>query len=178
MVGIRLRLRLRIAWRVLGEKILLLAVAGLCAALPATGQVAQQPASANEQAVWKLETAYWNYVKAADLDGYRTLWHKDFVGWPSSSAQPARKDHITDWITASTDKGVRLQWYSIEPAASQATENIVVTHYWVTAFWADKAGKGEAPETTRITHTWIKTTTGGGWQIVGGMSCPSAKERP
>ncbi len=150
-----------------GERMLLLAITGLCAALPAAAQQ-----SANEQAVWKLETAYWSYVKAADLDGYRTLWHQDFVGWPSSSAQPARKDHITDWITASTEKGLRLQWYSIEPAASQATENIVVTHYWVTAFWSDKTGKGEPPETTRITHTWIKASTG--WQIVGGMSCPSA----
>ena len=119
---------------------------------------------------WKLETAYWNYVKAVDLDGYRNLWHRDFVGWPSSSSQPARKDHITDWITASTDKGIRLQWYSIQPAASQATENIVIVHYWVTSFWADKAGHGEPPETNRITHTWIKT--GDGWQILGGMSNP------
>jgi len=149
---------------------MLLAVVGLCAALPAVGQQ-----SANEQAVWKLESAYWSYVKAVDLDGYRTLWHKDFVGWPSSSAQPARKDHITEWITALAGKGLHLQWYSIEPAASQATENIVITHYWVTAFWADKAGQGDAPETARITHTWIKTGTG--WQILGGMasSPPSGK---
>ena len=66
-----------------GTRSMLLAVAGLCAALPA---VAQQ--SANEQAVWKLETAYWNDVKAVDLDAYRALWHRDFVGWPYSSAQP------------------------------------------------------------------------------------------
>ena len=145
------------------SKWLLLAVAGLCVAFPAVGQQ-----SANEQAVWKLESAYWGYVKAADLEGYRTLWHKDFVGWPYSNAQPARKDHITEWITALTGKGLHLQWYSIEPAASQATENIVITHYWVTAFWADKAGQGDAPETSRITHTWIKTGTG--WQILGGMS--------
>jgi Domain of unknown function (DUF4440) len=155
------------ARQVFGNRMLMLAVVGLCAALPAAAQQ-----SANEQAVWKLETAYWNYVRAVDLDGYRTLWHKDFVGWPSSSAQPARKDQITDWITASTDKGVRLQWYSLEPAASQATENIVITHYWVTAFWSDKAGKGEPPETVRITHTWIKTATG--WQILGGMAAPPA----
>ncbi len=125
------------------QKWLLLAVVGLCTAFPAVGQQ-----SANEQAVWKLESAYWNYVKAADLEGYRTLWHKDFVGWPYSNAQPARKDHITEWITALTGKGLHLQWYSIEPAASQATENIVITHYWVTAFWADKAGQGDAPETS------------------------------
>ena len=150
---------------ILIKRMLPLVLVGLCAALPAVGQQ-----SANEQAVWKLETAYWNYVKSADLDGYRSLWHRDFVGWPSSSAQPARKDHITDWITASTDKGIRLQWYSIQPAASQATENIVITHYWVTSFWADKAGHGDPPETNRITHTWIKT--GDGWQILGGMSNP------
>ena len=153
------------AWRVFGNKMLLLAVAGLCVALPSAGQQ-----SANEQAVWKLESAYWDYVKAVDLDSYRNLWHRDFVGWPSSSSQPARKAHITDWITAYTEKGQRLQWFSIEPAASQATENIVVTHYWLTEFWADKAGQGDPPETVRITHTWIKTAAG--WQILAGMSTP------
>ena len=69
-----------------------------------------------------------------------------------------------------------LQWFSVERAASKSTDNIVVTHYWVTSFWADKAGSGEPPETKRITHTWTKTPAG--WQIVGGMSCPWAKERP
>ena len=148
----------------------LLAVAALSVARPSAGQQ-----SANEQAVWKLEADYWKYVKAVDLEGYRTLWHKDFVGWPSSKSQPARKDHITDWITAYTDKGMRLQWFSIQPAASQATENIVIVHYWVTSFWADKAGQGEPPDTSRITHTWIKS--GDGWQILGGMSVPPLPER-
>jgi len=118
----------------------------------------------------QLESAYWDYVKSVDLDKYRDLWHPDFVGWPSSSSQPARKDHITDWITAYTEKGLRLQWYSLEPAASQATENIVITHYWLTEFWADRDGRGE-PTTIRVTHTWIRTAKG--WQIVGGMAAPT-----
>lgn len=146
----------------------LLALTGLCAALSASAEQ-----SANEQAVWKLEADYWKFVKAVDLEGYRGLWHANFVGWPSSSAQPERKDHITDWITELTGKGVRLQWYSIEPSASQATENIVITHYWVTSFWSDKDGKGDPPETNRVTHTWIKTPTG--WQILGGMAAPPGK---
>lgn len=145
----------------------LLALTGFCLALCASAQQ-----SANEQAVWKLEADYWKFVKAVDLEGYRGLWHANFVGWPSSSAQPKRKDHITDWITGLTEKGLRLQWYSIEPAASQATENIVITHYWVTTFWSDKNGNGEPPETGRITHTWIRTPTG--WQILGGMSAQPA----
>jgi ketosteroid isomerase-like protein len=134
----------------------------ICAATPAR---AQQPD--NEQAVWKMETTYWEDVKALDLDSYRNLWHENFVGWPYSSSQPARKDHITDWIKAYTGKGETLAWFELKPADSQATENLVVTDYWLTARWADKAGNGE-PATTRVTHTWIRTDKG--WKIISGMS--------
>jgi hypothetical protein len=128
--------------------------------------------SKNEQDVWKLESDYWKYVKAGDLDLYRNLWHENFIGWPSVSAQPAKKDHITDWITAHTNKGEQLRWYHLEQGASQETENIIVVHYWITMFWVDKKDSGE-PSTTRITHTWIKT--GNTWQIIGGMSAPSTR---
>ncbi|MGD0740321.1 MAG: nuclear transport factor 2 family protein [Terracidiphilus sp.] len=131
----------------------------------ATPACAQQ--SDNEKAVWKLETAYWEDVKALDLDGYKKLWHENFVGWPYSSSQPVRKDHITDWIKARTDKGATMVWYELEPADSRATENVVVTEYWLTSLWADKAGHGE-PLTQRVTHTWIKTASG--WEIIAGMS--------
>jgi ketosteroid isomerase-like protein len=140
----------------------LILFASICARVPAQAQQ-----SDNEKAVWKLETNYWEYVKALDLDTYRDLWHENFVGWPYSSLQPARKSHITDWITSYTDKGERLQWSSLQPAESQSTGDIVVTHYWLTAFWADKNGHGE-PATQRVTHTWLKTAQG--WKIISGMS--------
>jgi ketosteroid isomerase-like protein len=131
--------------------------------------VAQQPAqqTTDEIAVWKLEHSYWDYVKALDLVSYRALWNADFVGWPYVSPTPQRKDHITDWIDTYTTKGLRLKSYSLKPAASHETGNIVVIYYWLTAVWADKNGKAE-PATSRITHTWLKTPAG--WQILGGMS--------
>lgn len=128
--------------------------------------VAQTP---EETAVWKLEHQYWEYVKAVDLDGYRTLWHANFVGWPQSSPAPAHKDHITDWIKLHTDKGERLQSYVLKQAASRFTDNVVVTHYWLTDVWSSKNETG-APVTSRITHTWIRVKDG--WQIIGGMSAP------
>ena len=145
------------------RNILIVSVVVLCAGVVFSQQ------SADEQAVWRLEAAYWSYVKAVDLDKYRDLWHPSFVGWPSSSSQPVRKDHITDWITSYTKNDLRMQWYSLEPAASQATGNLVVTHYWLTSRWADKDGHGE-PSTIRVTHTWIRTTDG--WQIIAGMAAP------
>jgi hypothetical protein len=129
--------------------------------------------SGEEQEAWKLESDYWKYVQAADLEKYKSLWHESFVGWPSVSSVPVRKDHITDWITEHTKNNEHLQWYHIDQAASQKTDNVVVTHYWVTFFWLNKEGKGE-PGTVRITHTWIKTATG--WQIIGGMSSPSTTQ--
>jgi hypothetical protein len=128
-----------------------------------------------ETAVWKLEHQYWEYVKAADLGGYRTLWHANFVGWPQSSTAPARKDHITDWIKAHSDRGEQLQSYELKEAASQFTDNLVVTHYWLTDVWSGKGGSG-SPETSRITHTWIRVKDG--WQIIGGMSAPAKTSAP
>ena len=81
------------------RRFLILFFVAFCAAMPAHSQQ-----SDNEKAVWKLESSYWDDVKALDLDSYRALWHEKFVGWPSVNSHPVRKDHITDWIKAHTDK--------------------------------------------------------------------------
>jgi len=128
----------------------------------------------DEEAVWKIERSYWEDVKTLDLDAYRALWHPNFVGWPIISAKPVRNENITGWITANTDKGLHLESYTIKPAASQATDNLVVVHYWVTLTWAEKDQKREL-NTLRIMHTWIRV--GKGWQIISGMSAPEPEAK-
>jgi len=51
-----------------------------------------------------------NCVKLRDFDlaAYSTLWHERFLDWPSVSPVPVHKDHITDWITAQTSKGLKF----------------------------------------------------------------------
>jgi Domain of unknown function (DUF4440) len=144
----------------------------LILAVSAIAAVAQQQ-TPEEQAVWKLEHDYWKYVQAADLDAYRNLWNVNFIGWPQSSAAPARKDHITDWIKLHSDKGEVLQAYELKQAGSQFTENLVVTHYWLTDTWKSKDG-ATTTESSRITHTWLLGKDG--WQIIGGMSAPVTKK--
>ena len=127
--------------------------------------------SAKEEAqVWELEKAYWEYVKANDLEKYRALWHENFVGWPFVSSAPVRKDHITDWITANTSKGISLHSYSIEQLAIQGTGDIATNYYRINFTWANSAGAEVRTDRMRIMHTWIRTH--GTWQIVGGMSSP------
>ena len=94
----------------------------------ATAAFAQNSAKEKAQ-VWNLEKTYWEYVKGNDLEKYRALWHEDFVGWPFVSSTPLRKDHITDWITSNTSKGVKLQSYSIEQLAIHVTGDVAIDHY-------------------------------------------------
>jgi ketosteroid isomerase-like protein len=123
--------------------------------------------SADEDAVWKLEHSYWEFVKAQDVAGYKALWHENFVGWPSFSPQPLRKDHVADWMTSYQAKGLRLKSYSLKPAASQATGQLVVVYYQITTEWTGPNAP-ETSETLRAMHTWLRGDKG--WQIISGMS--------
>lgn len=129
-------------------------------------------ADSGEAQIWNQEKAYWEYVKANDLETYRALWHDDFVGWPESSTEPAHKDHITDWITNMTAQGLKLQSFEIDQRAIKITGNIAIDHYRIKGIWG-KADTGEVVTTdrARITHTWIRTSDGT-WKILGGMSAP------
>ena len=139
----------------------------------ATAGFAQDSAKQEAQ-VWNLEKAYWEYVKTNDLEKYRALWHEDFLGWPFVSSAPVRKDHITDWITSNTSKGVRLQSYSIERLAIHVTGDVAIDHYRIKANWANNEGTEVRTDAFRITHTWIRTHDN--WQIIGGMSAPVNSE--
>ncbi|MGE5207768.1 MAG: nuclear transport factor 2 family protein [Alphaproteobacteria bacterium] len=146
----------------------MLRIISLFLALAATAYA--QNASKDQMQVWQLEKAYWEYVKANDLEKYRALWNDNFLGWPFVSSTPVHKDHITDWITANTSKGINLQSYSIEPLAIQVTGDVAIDHYRIKATWTDAKGAHAHTDADRITHTWIRTN--GTWKILGGMSAP------
>ena len=67
-------------------------------------------------------------MKANDLQKYRAL-AQGLPRFAIVSSAPTRKDHITDWITAKTSKGLKLQSYSIEPLAIRVTGDIGLNHY-------------------------------------------------
>lgn len=133
--------------------------------------LASAQASSSEQTVWNLEHDYWRYVQDNNLTAYRSLWHTNFLGWPAMSAAPLGKDHITDWITSQTARGLTFKTGAFKPAKVQITGDIAVASYWITSAWLDKDGKGDS-HTMRIIHTWVKD--GKNWRIIGGMSMPEA----
>ena len=127
-------------------------------------------AAGDEKEVWSLEDTYWRYVQTNDLERYRTLWHSDFVGWPLSSPEPVRKEHITDWITAHTSIGETLKSYDLERLVAQATGDYVTVTYRVRMTWVNKDGVDQ-PSSLRVIHTWIHNA-GHKWQIISGMAAP------
>ena len=135
-----------------------------------TASALAQTADTNEEQVWKLEKAYWDYVKTNDLEKYRALWHERFLGWPSVSSSPVRKDHSTDWISQNTSKGVALESYSIEQLGVHVTGDVAINHYRIKMTWSGPKPADNKTDLLRITHTWIRRDNT--WQIIGGMSAP------
>jgi Domain of unknown function (DUF4440) len=133
-----------------------------------------QAATSDEQTVWNLEHSYWHFVETNDLASYRNLWHDNFLGWPSVSPAPVRKEHITDWISSQTSQGLTFRLVDFKSAAIQRTGGIIVVHYWVRCLWIGKT-VDSTPYTLRVTHTWLKTSTS--WQILSGMSMPQPDSR-
>src|SRR5947209_20207888 len=88
------------------------------------GATSPSQVSGDEKTLWNLEHAYWRYVEQNDLTAYSTLWDDEFLGWPSVSAAPVRKNHITDWITSQTSKGLAFKFVQLKPAAIQLTGNV------------------------------------------------------
>jgi ketosteroid isomerase-like protein len=130
--------------------------------------------SASETRVWALEEAYWQYVQANDLERYRALWHPDFLGWPNSSPEPARKAGITGWITAHSAKGESLKSFQLEKRILQVIGDLVTVTYRVHLTWLNKDGSSHS-EKVRIIHTW-RHGSGEEWQIISGMSAPTNAE--
>ncbi len=157
------------------QTIALFAMTGILNGAAAVASPAAAPSTTAPTAsvIWGHELAYWRYVQANDLTGYRSLWNENFLGWPSVSAAPVRKDHITDWITSQTGKGLTFKTIGFKRADIQVTGNLAASFYWITDEWVDKNGHG-TPSTTRIMHTWLKVGTD--WQIIDGMS--SAQPAP
>ena len=150
-----------------------IACPALIAVLLASPLSATQPGAA-EKEVWSLEDSYWRYVQTNDLERYRTLWHRDFLGWPLAKPEPARREHITDWLTAHTSKGETLKSYDLERLAAQATGDCVTVAYRIHTTWVDKDGLDKT-STTRIVHTWLHNA-GHDWQIISGMATPTNAE--
>jgi ketosteroid isomerase-like protein len=140
--------------------------------LATAGQTFAADTAADEQRLWERERAYWQYVEKNDLAAYANLWHEDFLGWPSISPTPIRKDHITDWITSQTSKGLTFKAGEFKPAALKVTGDVAFACYWIAFRWVDKDGNGAA-HSLRITHAWVRN--GKDWRIIGGMSMPDTE---
>ena len=128
------------------------------------------PASAQSPSVsevWALEDDYWRFVKAGDVESYRTLWHEKFIGWPCDRDKPLRKSSIGDWVREIRDKKIKVTSVHTREGAEDFGA-IVVVHYRFTRVdtYPDGRVEGRGRE-SKITHTWMRV--GNTWQIVGGM---------
>jgi len=132
----------------------------------------QLPVSSNkaemENEVWQMEERYWEYVQNMDTVTYKTLWHDDFIGYPSFGDGVSDKSKIARWIPELHQDTTLTFSYKLYKKAVNAIEDVVMVFYDTDEMWTDKAGKEVRKETYKFTHTWKKQTDH--WVILGGMA--------
>ena len=126
-----------------------------------------QAMSPAEQEVWQGELKYWEFLKTRNIEGYMSLWHDEFIGWPRDSSRPAAKADIRNGVTARLrDTQPSSYTVQLERLSVRVYGDVAVVFYRERSTRLDGAGK-LVKSFGRITHTWKKTSDG--WIIIGGM---------
>jgi hypothetical protein len=121
-----------------------------------------------EDEAWHMEELYWEYVQNSDTVTYKTLWHTNFIGYPSFGDGVSDKSKIASWIP-DLHKDPDLKYsYKLHKKASNAIEDVVIVFYDTDYFWTNKENQVVRKETYKFTHTWKKVE--GKWVILGGMA--------
>ena len=126
------------------------------------------PRTSDVDAVWAMEDTYWRYVKAGDVENYRTLWDDGFRGWPCHTEHPSAKDSIDTWVREIRDGKITFD-YNLTREGASNVGGAVVVFYKTPMIWkyADGRVDGRTELWRKFTHTWLKVN--GKWQIIGGM---------
>ncbi len=127
-----------------------------------------------EDEAWHMEELYWEYVQKIDTVAYKTLWHEDFIGYPSFGDGVSDKSKIATWIP-DLHKDPDLKYsYVLHKKASNTIEDVVMVFYDTDYYWTNKDNQVVRKETYKFTHTWKKVD--GHWLILGGMAASKNKD--
>ena len=124
--------------------------------------------NADEEAVWALEEAYYQYAKNNDPQGYLSLFSDQVIGWPALDTRPKGKDRVSQWIGDVHSNPEEVWQYELERLKIQSHGDIVVVHYRLRDYFISAmSGKELSSADYRISHTWLRRD--GRWQIISGM---------
>ena len=121
-----------------------------------------------EEEAWQMEEKYWQYVQNNDTISYKTLWHDDFIGYPSFGDGTANKSKIATWIPELHADPNQKFSYQLYRKATNAIEDVVMVFYDADEIWTNQETNEVIKNTTKFTHTWKKI--GDKWLILGGMA--------
>jgi len=129
--------------------------------------------SQNVAEVWAREDDYSRFLKAGDVESYRTLWHEKGIAWSCDQEHPRRKPEIGRWVQKVRDEKIQVTEVITREGAEDFGAAVVV-HYRVTEVDTYPDGRVEGQgSVSKITHTWMRV--GPTWQIIGGMCASLAQ---
>jgi hypothetical protein len=147
------------------KKLCQLGAFAVCLLFSSTMQLFAEEWTTKQQEVWKMEIAFWDSLRAGNLNRHMELWHEQATAWPASELTPVGKAEIG---TATGSWCKFIESYELKPLAIGIYGSAALTFYQYE--WTSKVG---APadlrnKIGRMGHFWGKQS--GKWQILGGYS--------
>lgn len=127
-----------------------------------------------ENEAWHMEELYWEYVQNIDTVAYKTLWHNDFIGYPSFGDGVSNKNKIAVWIPELHKDTTLTFSYKLYKKASNAIDDVVIVFYDADEMWTNNENQIVRKETYKFTHTWKKYKDQ--WVILGGMAANKSQD--
>jgi len=132
-------------------------------------ELRSQEMSQEQKEVWGMEEQYWHYVQSRDVEGFSTLWHDGFRGWPATSQTVITKDSVTGWILTAKKNGYVMTSCLLHPKSVQLFDNVAIVLYAVSYVWKHNDGSLEGTgRWFKIIHSWMRV--GKEWKIIGSLS--------
>ena len=130
-----------------------------------------QNMSPEQLEVWRLEEQRMKYVSARDIESFRGMYHKDFIGWPNRVTSPIGQTDLGGGILDAIAKGLKPSKVELRREAVRIFGDVAMVHLAMKRNLVSTSDETHREgDWIKITHTWKRE--GNTWKIIGGMSAP------
>ena len=124
---------------------------------------------------WHLEEKRIECIKSRDVENFREMYHKDFIGWPSRVTSPVGHSELGYKILKAIEEGRELPQVRLRREAVKIFDDIAIVHYASSRSLISESEDGtDSSKWMKVTHTWMRM--GDTWKIIGGMAAPLNNE--
>jgi ketosteroid isomerase-like protein len=126
-----------------------------------TNTTVAQEWSAEQKEVWSAIEGWWKLYDSNNVEGVKSLFHKDYIGWTWGDNAPEGQNEAHKWADHMVPK-LKIAYTNLKPLKILVIGEVAIAHYY---YSTNKTVDGkDVVELGRWTDVWKKE--GDKWLLV------------